>query len=105
MSCTPAVSNADNIHEHKQQQQQQTDHTKMSLSKLPFSFLPKPLTQCTVLLTGQPAEAQATGFDSRKGINSSLPHHVNTGVGTHPASYPMGVWDFLTWDKAAGARS
>jgi hypothetical protein len=35
--------------------------------------------------------------------NISLHHHVQTGSGAHPASYPMGTRDFFTLDKVAGA--
>jgi hypothetical protein len=35
--------------------------------------------------------------------NFSLRHHVQTGSGTHPASYPMGTRDSFSGRKAAGA--
>jgi len=35
--------------------------------------------------------------------NFSLRHHVETGSGAHPASYPMGTRGFFTGDKAVWA--
>jgi hypothetical protein len=37
--------------------------------------------------------------------NFCLRHHVQTGPGTHPASYPMGTGCTLPGDKAAGSCS
>jgi len=37
--------------------------------------------------------------------NFSLPHHVQTGSGTHPASYPMGTGGSFPGDKAAGREA
>jgi hypothetical protein len=35
--------------------------------------------------------------------NFPLLHHVQTGSGTHPASYPMGAGGSFPEDKATGA--
>jgi hypothetical protein len=35
--------------------------------------------------------------------NFSLHHRVHTGSGAHPASCPVGTWDFPPGSKAAGA--
>jgi hypothetical protein len=35
--------------------------------------------------------------------NFSLHHHVQTGSGAHPASYPIGTRGSFPWGKAAGA--
>jgi hypothetical protein len=32
-------------------------------------------------------------------------HVVQTGSGTHPASYLMGTWGSLSWDKEAGREA
>jgi hypothetical protein len=37
------------------------------------------------------------------GGNFSLRHHVQTGSGAHPASYPMGTGSSFPGGKAAGA--
>jgi hypothetical protein len=41
-------------------------------------------------------------FLARAG-NVSLQHHVQTGGGAHPASYPVGTRGSFPGDKAAGA--
>jgi hypothetical protein len=43
-------------------------------------------------------------FDSRQGLGLfSIRHRVQTGTGTHPASYPMGSGGSYPEDEAAGA--
>jgi len=37
------------------------------------------------------------------GRNFCLRHRVQTGLGAHPVSYPMGTGGFLPEDKEAGA--
>jgi hypothetical protein len=42
--------------------------------------------------------------DSRQGLDGNLfLYRVQTGSGVHPASYPMGMRDSFSGDKAAGA--
>jgi hypothetical protein len=48
------------------------------------------------------------GLDSRgsiplRGKFFSLPHSVQTGSGSNPASYPMDTGGSILWDKGAGA--
>jgi hypothetical protein len=43
-------------------------------------------------------------FDSRQGHDFSLLHNVQTGSGTHPASYPIGTVCSFSGGKAASGR-
>jgi hypothetical protein len=69
-----------------------------------YVFLPLPLIilnmiyQC--VLSKEPSYLSGTtlgyglddrGFESRKGLGIFFHHRVQTGSGTHPASYPMGT--------------
>jgi hypothetical protein len=64
-----------------------------------------------VSMIAQSVERLVTGwtigvleFHSRRGMGDfSLRHHIQTGSGAHPASYPMGTEGYFPGDKAAGA--
>jgi len=55
----------------------------------------------TMLLAGWPGLITYWG----KGGDFSLRHLVQTGYGTHPASYPMGTRGFYSGNKVAVAWS
>jgi hypothetical protein len=56
------------------------------------------------IATGYGLDDPMTGFRFPEGAgNFSLRHHVQTGSGVHPASYPMGTGSSFTGGKAAGA--
>jgi hypothetical protein len=42
------------------------------------------------------------GLDSRNEKEFSVLHHIQTGPGAHPTSYPMGTGGFFARDKAVG---
>jgi hypothetical protein len=56
------------------------------------------------IATGYGLDNQMIGVQSLAGAgNFSLQHCVQTSIGAHPASYPMGTGDCFPGDKAARA--
>jgi hypothetical protein len=55
------------------------------------------------IATGYGLDDQGVEFESRYGLEFSLPHVVQAGFGAHPASYPMGTGGSFFGSKAAGA--
>jgi hypothetical protein len=54
---------------------------------------------------GHGLDDQEVGVRVPVGQEFSLLHVVHTGSGAHPASYPMGIGDYFSGGKAAGAWS
>jgi len=62
---------------------------------------------CTILQNSQVSEATGYGLKDWGSVNSlgrgfSLCHHVQTGSGVHPASYPLESGNSFSRGKMAG---